>query len=837
MRTALKKLTLAVLVPALFVALLEGIFRLTGIGHETDFLIPAQVEGEPVWVENPFFTYTMFDPALARIPASIVARKNKPDDLFRVVVLGESAAMGDPIPDFGVTRVLEYALRHADPGAKVEVINAAITAINSFAIKDVARELSKLEPDAVILYIGNNEVIGPYGPGTTFSAYLASDFMIDCMRWMNRFRLSQLIRQSAAIVKDRRVNKDFGGVAMFIDHPVSADDPRLDAVRRRFTRNMRAIIKSARASGAHVLVSTVAVNHEDCPPSISLHRTGISEGELRQWEKHVDHGTRMAGLKKWSDALISFQAAASIDDRHAALNFWIGTCLRETGEAQRARGYFSRAMNVDAFRYRADDALNELVRELGVSSSAGVTLVDAATAFRQLPGMTDEDLFIDHVHFSFEGTVRLAAIWLEALSSLPDLPGWSNRNGFPSAAWLKNELLYQTMAEISVTQEMVRRYSKPPFTLQLNHRARLQTLHEQAAALNEKLRAGANESWPGEFRDRLARYPDDLYFSMHFAQQLVANNRFYEARPVAGAAVQKHPHRRGPRSVMAHLLSVEGNTQEAADILFDYQEYHGYFGAMSASYIAGVLTSGGFYDETAAVLKAMMDKAGPFDYRHRIADQLKNAVVWRDQYAAARAHLAEGRLPMAEQLFLKLSRHRQDLGEPLAWIGIIQGMRGQPEKGFPTFRQALERMNYLQAHYFGGLWQARSEKYEEARAYFEKAAGMANDDIRFVNSLAWLYAADPRPEVRDPAKALWLLEGVKARRTGPPPAFLLDTLAVARASNGAYDAATALAKQAMVAADAEKSEALRREIQDRLKRYEQGMPASWGVHNGPSYYF
>lgn len=837
MPTALKKLLLAVLVPALFLALFEGILRLSGIGQETDFLIPAEVEGEPVWVENPFFTYTMFDPALARIPASIVARKNKPDDLFRVVVLGESAAMGDPIPGFGVPRVLEFALRHANPGVKVEVINAAITAINSYAIKDIARDLKKLKPDTVILYIGNNEVIGPYGPGTTFSGYLASDSMIDFMRWINRSRISQLIRQSIAIIHDRRENKDFGGVAMFINNPVPADDPRLEAVRRRYARNMKAIINSARNSGAHVLVSSVAVNRENCPPSISTNRTGIAKAELRQWKKYVDQGTRLASLKNWPEALSAFVFAEQIDDQHAALTYWIGTCLRETGRSEEARTYFSRAMNLDAFRYRTGDALNEIARGLVTSAGEGVTFVDASAAFMNFADVTDDELFVDHVHFSFEGTARLASVWVDALSALSGDGSWTNRNGFPTTQWLKNELLYKTMAEISVAQEMARRYSKPPFTLQLNRGVRLRALQEQARALNEKLRAETGDSWPEDFRDRLIRYPDDLYFPMHFAQQLVANNRFYEARPVAEAAVQKHPHRRGPRSVMAHLLAVGGKTQEAADILFDYQKGHGYFAAMSSSYILSVLTSGGYYEESAAVMSAMKKKAGVFDYRHRIAGQFKNANTWRDQYAAARRHLVTGQLAMAEQIFATLSRIRPDLGEPFVWLGVIQGMRGHPGKGFPVFQQGLERTKYLQAHYFAALWQARSEKYDEARALLEKTARLANDDIRFVNSLAWIYAADPRPELRDPVKARELLEGLLQRiASSSPSPFILDILAAAMAGEGDYDSAVATAELALNSLLASNDE-LRFEIQGRLEKYKKGMTTSWGMANGPAFYF
>lgn len=837
MRNIIKRLLLALLAPVLFLALLEGVLALTGFGHDTGFLVSAEVDGEPVWVENPFFTYTVFDPPLARIPASIVARQDKPADLFRVVVLGESAAMGDPIPDFGVPRVLEYALRHADPSAKVEVINAAITAINSHIIKDIARDLDKLKPDVVILYIGNNEIIGPFGPGTTFSGYLASDALIDAIRWVNRTRTSQLIWQGVALAKDRREKQEFGGVAMFVDNPVPAHDPRLEAVRRRYANNLRTIIERAHATGARILVSTVAVNREACPPSIAVNRPDLAGEALLAWQKEFERGSRQARLKNWPEALTAFAAAARLDDQHAGLHYSMAICLKEAGRADEAHAHFAQAMNLDAFRYRTDDALNDIARELGASSGEGIVLVDADAAFRDHPVWNDEDLFIDHVHFSFKGTAQLAAVWMDALSAMPGLAAWSNRQGFPETDELKDTLLYKGVAEISVVQEMARRYSKPPFTLQVDHQARLRALQARAAELNEQLRTQAHETLEEAFRDRLARFPDDLYFPMHFAQHLVSLNRFAPARPVAEAAMQKHPFRRGPRSVMAHLLALEDRTAEAADVLLGYLSRHGYFAAVSSTYLVEMLTAAGYHDEAVAATEALAQRAGALDYRHRIREQHARVRAWRDRYVDAREHIRSGRLAQADQQFAALHRARPDLGEPLAWQGIIEGMRGQPRKGVASFGQGVERMNFLHAHYFAGLWQARSENFAEARDMLGKAAAMANDDPRIVNSLAWIYAADPRPELRDPAKARSMMEGFIARRPDPPSAAMLDTLAATCARAGDVASAIAWAERAMEQAQREGRDALAEEIKQRLAAYRSGEAVAWGTVNGPAYYF
>lgn len=51
-------------------------------------------------------------------------------------------------------------LRDQYPGVDFDVINAAITAINSHVVLPIARGCSRLESDLFVIYLGNNEVFG-----------------------------------------------------------------------------------------------------------------------------------------------------------------------------------------------------------------------------------------------------------------------------------------------------------------------------------------------------------------------------------------------------------------------------------------------------------------------------------------------------------------------------------------------------------------------------------------------------------------------------------------------------------------------------------------------------
>jgi hypothetical protein len=104
---------------------------------------------------------------MARTPHETIIATPKPDGVYRIFLFGESAA-GDPEPDFGLARMLTVLLEARFPGTRFEVINAAVTAINSHVVRGIGASSLAHELDLWLLYMGNNEVIGPYGAGTVF---------------------------------------------------------------------------------------------------------------------------------------------------------------------------------------------------------------------------------------------------------------------------------------------------------------------------------------------------------------------------------------------------------------------------------------------------------------------------------------------------------------------------------------------------------------------------------------------------------------------------------------------------------------------------------------------
>ena len=75
--------------------------------------------------------------------------------------------MGFPYPNnISFQRMLKYQLQKTNPDKDIEIINLALTAINSYTFYDFAQELVHFEPDAIFIYGGHNEYYGALGVGS-----------------------------------------------------------------------------------------------------------------------------------------------------------------------------------------------------------------------------------------------------------------------------------------------------------------------------------------------------------------------------------------------------------------------------------------------------------------------------------------------------------------------------------------------------------------------------------------------------------------------------------------------------------------------------------------------
>jgi tetratricopeptide (TPR) repeat protein len=456
----------AILVPVLLLGLMEGALRLFGVGFPTDLTVACTLQGKSAACYNLFFPAPFFPPGMIKTPQAYAIPAEKPQGTFRIFVLGESAAMGDPDPAYAFSRYLDVMLRLRYPSMRFEVVNTGSVAINSHVLLPIAKGLAEQRPDLFIIYSGNNEVVGPYGPGTALTSSGMSLPVIRGTIFVRSTRIGQLL------TKVGTQKKEWGGMEMFLDRQVRETSPLMKNTYDNFEANLRDTVEIARESGARVIVSTVATNLKDCAPFSSQHRENLSQDDLHSWTTMVQQGDDLERARSYPEALRAYLAATKIDDQFAELEFRLARTLWTQGDYLGAKQHFLHARDLDTLRFRADSKINDINRSVA-ASTPGAELVDADAIFSKetLNGIIGSELVYEHVHMTPLGNYLLArAMFVQIASKLPAEAGHSVTEAEPPSKAECEQLLAFTGHDRSrIVTEMLQRLQRPPFTSQLNH--------------------------------------------------------------------------------------------------------------------------------------------------------------------------------------------------------------------------------------------------------------------------------------------------------------------------------------------------------------------------------
>ncbi len=566
-------LVTATLIPVLLLVALELGLRLAGYGTPTAFFLP--VEGrDDVLTTNPRFGWRFFPPELAREPVVGEMAAEKPDGTYRVFVLGGSAALGTPEPAFGFGRVFAVMLRESWPERDFEVVITAMAAVNSHVVRLVAEEAAEHDPDLFLVYLGNNEVVGPYGPGSVFGSATPRLWRVRAALAARSTRLGQLLQLASraprrALAGEGGVGPErWRGLEMFVDRRVPADDPRLDAVYGHLRANLRDVVEAGTGAGADVALSTVAVNLLDNPPFASR-PPELTGGDLDAWEAALEEGNAAWSAGRFADAVGAYRAAVALDEGHAGLRYRLGRALLTLGRVDEARAHFRAARDLDTLRFRADGPVNQAIRQVA-ASMAGDTVhpVDAAdllAAAASTPGLPGDDQFYEHVHLRFAGNYLLArAFFSELLPTLEERLG--PPTGEPPSLRRTAELLGLTaddrlaMAETIVAMTA----GRPPFNGQLEaaertaaRRAEVRALRVEAAGPVAAAEALATD------RAALEARPGDLLLRQGLAETLHRQGRPAEAAEQWRRLVERLPGVVEWRTALAFALADAGRLEAA----------------------------------------------------------------------------------------------------------------------------------------------------------------------------------------------------------------------------------------------------------------------------------
>lgn len=716
-RLWLFRIVAAVAIPLLIIGGLELGLRLSGYGYPTSFFLKTKIAGKDYYVSNDRFGYRFFPPALARTPLSLRMAVNKPASTYRIFVFGESAAMGDPDPSFGAWRYLQVLLRERFPGTDFEVVCVAMTAINSHVILPIARECARRDGDLWIIYMGNNEMVGPFGAGTVFGSRASGTGLVRADLAAKTTKTGQLLDSLRQRWGNRSSTpKIWSGLNMFKDHQLRYDDPSRLRAYENFGKNLQDIVRTGCNTGLPVILSTVGSNLRDCAPFASLHKTGLNENQKAEWDGLYQQGIALESAGNYPDALECYTQAATIDPQYAELHFRAARCQLALTNSNQALHEFELARDDDTLAFRADGRINKIIKDSADgSANKGVYFLDAAGMLAQnspaeIPG---NELFYEHVHLNFAGNYLLGLAFAnQAARLLPKSILARGKNEWASAELCEQRLSISPWDRLRVWQDNYSRVSEPPFTDQINDVLRAKFYMAKLKELNSQMTEAAREQSRATYIEALKLAPDDYLLRENFAQFLDQTGDENEA-----VRQEQHVCELLPQSPTAYyrtgtLLIREGKTSEAAD-------YFSRALAIRGDYEPALNDLGSIYANQQKTAEA----AGLFNRVIQINPGNVEAYLnfgFMEQ--------CEGKLDQAMALYHTAAELQPNGPAAFFYQAVALAASRRRDESIACFRNAVwMNPKFWQARYLLGGELASDGKIEEAQAQFSEAVHIRPD--------------------------------------------------------------------------------------------------------------
>lgn len=376
------------LIPVIIFALLEMSLRLFDYGKDTSQWVEV-VPGELIL--NPEIAHRYFH-STTSVPYSNLNSfsKIKTDNTFRVFIVGGSSAAGYPYSpngDFGL--YIKKKLEILYPESTIEIINVALTATNTYTIRDLMPGIIKQKPDLILFYAGHNEYYGALGVGSMESigqARSVVNFMLSLEQFKSYIFFRDIINwiissfsDDASVKSEKRSGTLMSRMAK--DQTIALNSEVFNLGLKQFSGNLADILEMCKNKNIPIILGTLTCNLRDQKPFISIE----------------------------SDDLDSAEDIFNI----AAQN------LENPKEALRLFRY---AKDLDGLRFRAPEKINQIIKELAEKNK--FPFVDIDSIFNSVSpyGIIGDNLMTDHLHPTFDGYKLIGNIFFEAMENFSLLP-------------------------------------------------------------------------------------------------------------------------------------------------------------------------------------------------------------------------------------------------------------------------------------------------------------------------------------------------------------------------------------------------------------------------------
>ena len=381
----------SILIPVVFFLILETGLRYFQYGYDyTQWVSPMKGK----YVLNPEIAHKYFHD-IQTVPYSNgdIFDEVKRPNAFRIFVLGESSGAGYPFtPTGSFSRYLQERLRLVYPESRIEVINCSMTAINSFAMRDMMPGILHEKPDLILIYAGHNEYYGALGSGS-LESFGTSRSVVNLVVALERLQTFQLVRNllgsAYAIVgggKQRLTGTLMARMAQ--NKYIGLNSDVYTKGIEQFEGNMRDILDMAKSNDTRVMMSTLVCNLKDQQPFVSVRENGYPPADS-----------------------VYHQAQTSF-----ARQDWRG-----------ADSLFRYAKDLDALRFRAPTGINNVIADLGREYHLPIVNFDSAFDALSANHIAGDNLMTDHLHPTLHGYQIMGDLFYRAMENIGTLPATKPR--------------------------------------------------------------------------------------------------------------------------------------------------------------------------------------------------------------------------------------------------------------------------------------------------------------------------------------------------------------------------------------------------------------------------
>lgn len=406
---------IAFLIPFIILFFVEAGLRIANYGTKLSLFKTDQTQ--KYYYLNPEIGKRYFTQEINATNGNIdFFRVRKAPGTLRVFVLGSSTALGFPYMYNGAfPRMLNYRLQRQFPKLKIEIVNLSFSAISTYAVLDMAKELTAYEPDAVLIYAGQNEYHGSLGVASS-SSLGSNPFLVNLFMLSKHSRLMQWVYNTIYNSRKNSASTDLNLTLMerlAAGYKIPFNSKKYKQGIKIYRRNMNKMIDLFTNENVPVFVGTLVTNERGIHPFVS----NLSNPENEEnFQTLFYEGKNALEKGDTTKAIHSFLSANIIDSMYAECHFQLGEIAFAQKDFTSAKEYYTNAKDLDNLRFRAPKFLNEIIIQ-NTTKRNNVYLADIAKVFENNSPhrIIGNELLLEHVHPNLRGYFLMADTYFKEM--------------------------------------------------------------------------------------------------------------------------------------------------------------------------------------------------------------------------------------------------------------------------------------------------------------------------------------------------------------------------------------------------------------------------------------